>query len=324
MGEPFEGTSLPLKSNRAGPGTQPEASAGRTPRRRVDLAGSQDLSNLLVMSFLPLRPVPVAEPAQRLYDAWLEELDAALADPSCDRNELCRRVLTELYFPDLRNASVEELPFATRVALAQMDPRNVTLEPEYYQEIDLERYGPRKPLLWLWEMFDRSPLGENVALGIRFRRVLAPHVFGSCGKNFKAFAHVRLSFGYNLHVGDGVVIHRHVLLDDRGGIEIGNGASVSDFANVYSHSHDIVDGRIVKLPTTRIGAGARITYHATILAGTTVAEDSMVGAGSILTRDTEPHWVYVGVPARKVREKSAEARANKAPSTPDPMADPSP
>ena len=55
------------------------------------------------------------------------------------------------------------------------------------------------------------------------------------------------------HVGDGVVIHRHVLLDDRGGIEIGDGSSVSDFANVYSHSHNIVDGRIVYLPKTIIG-----------------------------------------------------------------------
>jgi acetyltransferase-like isoleucine patch superfamily enzyme len=145
-------------------------------------------------------------------------------------------------------------------------------------------------------------------------------VFASCGENFKAFTFVRLSFGYNLHVGDNVVIHRHVLLDDRGGIDIGEGASVSDFANVYSHSHDIVDGRIVNLPRTTIGAGARITYHATILAGTTVAEDSMVGAGSILTGDTEPHWVYAGVPARPIKEKPAEQRAAKAASSGDPLA----
>lgn len=273
------------------------------------------------MAFHPLRPVPIAPDVERLYEAWLTELENALADPACDRNVLCRDLLTDIYYPGLRGTETEGLPRETRIALAQMDPRNVTLEPEYYEDIDLERYTPRKPLLWLWEMFDRSPLGENVALGVRFRRILAPHVFGSCGKNFKAFTFVRVSFGYNLHVGDNVVIHRHVLLDDRGGIEIGNGASVSDFANVYSHSHDIVDGRNVNLPKTRIGAGARITYHATILAGTHVAEDSMVGAGSILTKDTEPHWVYVGVPAKKIKEKPADARARKPPRTPDPLAD---
>jgi len=220
-----------------------------------------------------------------------------------------------------RNIDPDTLPVSTQVALRHMDPRNVTLEPEYYGEIDRERYASRKPLLWLWEMFDRSALGENVDLGVRFRRVLANHVFASCGRNFKAFTHVRVSYGYNLHVGDNVVVHRHVLLDDRGGIDIGDGASISDFANVYSHSHNIVDGRIVYLPKTVIGSGARITYHATVLAGTRVGEDSMVGAGSILTKDTEPHWVYVGVPARRAKEKPAEERAAKAPRTQDPLAD---
>jgi len=273
------------------------------------------------MSFLPLRAVPVDGGASAVYDEWLSWLAESLDDPACDRNELCAGILGDIYYPELSATDPDSLSSTARVALAQLDPRNVTLEPEYYQELDVERYAPRKPLLWLWEMFDRSALGENVELGIRFRRILAKHVFGSCGRNFKAFTHVRLSYGYNLHVGDNVVIHRHVLLDDRGGIEIGDGSSVSDFANVYSHSHNIVDGRIVYLPKTVIGKGVRVTYHATILAGTHLADDSMVGAGSMLTKDTDPHWVYVGVPARKIKEKPADEREAKAPRTPDPMAD---
>ncbi|NIS37063.1 MAG: acetyltransferase, partial [Actinobacteria bacterium] len=71
------------------------------------------------------------------------------------------------------------------------------------------------------QMFDKSPLGQNVHLGVRFRRTLAPHIFKRCGKNFKAFHFVEFSFGYNLEVGDDVVVHRHVLLDDRGGIVLG-------------------------------------------------------------------------------------------------------
>ena len=206
------------------------------------------------MPFLPLRSVGIPSETSAVYSEWLAWLSEELDSEQCDRNELCRRILTNIYFPhlsdaQLRNDATHFLP----VALAQMNPENVTLEPEYYQDIDLERYTPRKPLLWLWEMFDRSYLGENVELGIRFRRILAGHVFGRCGANFKAFPHVRLSFGYNLDVGDNVVIHRHVLLDDRGGIEIGDGSSVSDFANVYSHTHDIADGRIVETPKTVIG-----------------------------------------------------------------------
>jgi galactoside O-acetyltransferase len=59
-----------------------------------------------------------------------------------------------------------------------------------------------------------------------------------------------------------------VLLDDRGGIDIGDDVSISDYVNIYSHSHDIYDIHKVLTPPTRIGNGVRITYHATVLAGT--------------------------------------------------------
>jgi len=273
------------------------------------------------MPLYPLRTVPVAAEAAGHYREWLEALDRELDRPDCDRNELCRRILTEIYYPELAARAARDpgsLSPTERVALDQMDPRNVTLEPEYYHEIDLERYAPVKPLLWLWEMFDRSPLGENVELGVRFRRILARRIFRSCGRNFKAFTHVRVSYGYNLEVGDNVVIHRHVLLDDRGGIRIGNGASVSDFANVYSHAHDLVDSRVVDTPQTILGDGVRITYHATVLAGVHVKDDSMVGAMALATRDTEPSTVHVGIPARPVKRKPEVERPVRGP---DPIAE---
>ncbi|HSR41120.1 MAG TPA: acyltransferase [Longimicrobiales bacterium] len=271
------------------------------------------------MAYYPLRRVPLPEEAESLYDEWLAALDEELSRPDCDRNELCRRVLTDLFYPQYRGVDPESLPPTLRVALAQMDPRTITLEPEYYHEIDEEKYAEVKPLIWLWEMFDKSPLGENVHLGVRFRRLLARRIFRKCGKNFKAFHFVKLSFGYNLEVGDDVVVHRHVLLDDRGWIRIGDQASVSDFANVYSHTHDIVDPKEVFTPTTVIGEGVRITYHATVLAGVHVAEDSMVGAMALATKDTEAHHVHVGIPAKPVKEKPSD-RARKA-GPGDPLAD---
>ena len=268
--------------------------------------------------FLPLKRVPLPSETEHRYDTWLGELDERLDDPSTDRNDLCRDVLTQLYFPGLADPEPEGLTSTQLVLLDQMDPRKVTLEPEYYAETDLERYAPVKPLIWLWEMFDKSPLGENIHLGIKFRRLLAKRIFARCGKNFKAFHHVKLSFGYGLEVGDDVVIHRHVLLDDRGGIRIGNGSSVSDFVNVYSHSHDISDGRLVRTPTTVIGPRVRIAYHATVLAGVHLAENSMVGAGALVTRDTVPDTIHVGVPAKAAKEKPV---IDRRPPTPDPLAD---
>jgi galactoside O-acetyltransferase len=260
------------------------------------------------MALLPLRSLP-ARGSEQLVAAWLEGLADELADPAADRALVCRRTLAEIAYPDYAanwETAVrdERLPVATRLALAGLDPRNVTLEPEYYADCDHEKFQRVKPLLWLWYSFDRTALGgQNVDVGVRLRRLLAPLIFKRCGANFKAFQHVEFSFGYNMEVGDNVVVHRHVLLDDRGGIVMGNNVSVSDYANIYSHTHSIVEQKDVTNATTVLDDGVRITYHATVLAGVRVHEQGMVGAMAVATKDVEPYHVNVGIPAKSVRVK---------------------
>ena len=264
------------------------------------------------MTFLPLRSLPPTGSAS-IAVAWLERIADRLANPrgdmAADRALLCRETLAELCFPDYAanwDTAVADaaLPMGTRLALSALDPRNITLEPEFYADCDDARFQAVKPLLWLWYSFDRTVLGgQNVMLGIQLRRLLAARIFKSCGRNFKAFQHVEFSFGYNMEVGDDVVIHRHVLLDDRGGIRMGNGVSVSDYANVYSHTHSIVDQRDVTNVLTVLDDGVRITYHATVLAGVHVGEQGMVGASAVATKDVRPYHVYVGIPAKSVRVK---------------------
>lgn len=273
------------------------------------------------MPFLPLRSVELPPATERAYDDWLETIANELENSNVDRNELCRRILTAIYYPGLSDANPSNLAEPTRIALLQMDPRNVTLEPEYYAEIDVERYARAKPLLWLWEMFDKSALGENVHLGVKFRRILARHIFRRCGRNFKCFHFVKFSFGYNIEAGDDVVVHRHVLLDDRGGIILGNRVSVADFANVYSHTHELGDQRDVENKVTRLGDGARVTYHATVLAGAHLEADSMVGALAVATRNVAPGEVAVGIPAKPKLHKPPPDARPKHPRTRDPLAE---
>ena len=260
------------------------------------------------MAYLPLRAIP-DRATKSVADEWLGSIADALDDPATDRPTLCRQLLCDLTFPAYSRSwetAVEDTKLAagTRLALAALDPRNVTLEPEYYADCDDVRFQRVKPLLWLWYSFDRTTLGaQNVWLGVQLRRVLAKHIFKRCGENFKAFQFVEFSFGYNMEVGDNVVVHRNVLLDDRGGISLGNGVSISDYANIYSHTHSIVEQRDVTNATTVIEDGVRITYHATVLAGVHVGVQGMVGAMAVATKDVRPYHVYVGIPAKSVRVK---------------------
>lgn len=239
-----------------------------------------------VFDYRDLRPTPDAE---HLYTEWLASLDAAFTrDTTYEaRSEIVRETLRTI------------LPqSASTIVRASLDPRNITLEPEYYGDMDPARFYPRKPLIWLWVQFDASPLGPNQWLGERLRNMLGRHIFARLGARVRIFQHVQFSYGYNLEIGDDCWIHRHVLLDDRGGITLHDGTSISDYANIYSHTHDLVDQRNVSNLRTEIGPRARITYHATVLAGTKVGPDAMLGALGLATRDIPAHTVSLGIPAK--------------------------
>lgn len=259
------------------------------------------------MTYRELRPQPQAEAD---FDQFLGDLERALTDGKRDPNDVVRETLYELYYGAGKSGEgfgripdPSSLSPSARAVLHSFDPRNITTEPEYYTDIDATAYRERKPFIWLWQMYDRSPIGQNAHLGHRFRRMLAPLIFRRVGENFKCWHFVEWSYGYNLSFGDNVVVHRYVLLDDRGGIEIGNNVSISDYANIYSHTHDVEDIHKVSNLTTRIGDGARITYHATVLAGTQVGEQAMVGTSAVATKDVEPYHIKVGIPAKTVKIK---------------------
>jgi len=240
--------------------------------------------------------------AEQDYDSFLSELEKSLTDGRTDPNDVVRDTLI-LLFSGVSEANPDNLSLAARATFHSFDPRNITTEPEYYTDIDSKLYSERKPFIWLWQMFDRSPVGLNGLFAHRFRRMLAPLIFKSVGSNFKCWQYVEWSFGYNLTIGNNVVIHRHVLLDDRGGIDIGDDVSISDYANIYSHSHDVYDIHLVSTPATRIGNGVRLTYHATVLAGMQVEDHAMVGCNAVVTRPVPSHHIVAGIPAKTVKVK---------------------
>ena len=57
----------------------------------------------------------------------------------------------------------------------------------------------------------------------------------------------------------------------------------------------------------RIYSGAKIIGTNTVLLpGTRIGEGTVVGAGSLVNRDLAPWGIYVGSPARRIRERPSE------------------
>jgi acetyltransferase-like isoleucine patch superfamily enzyme len=258
------------------------------------------------------RDLEPSREAKEVFIRWIDYLDESFTKhkkPAL-RQELVRDNLHQLLLGGphggkLNFTLTSELPF--NVLQLSLDPANVTLEPEYYGDIDAMKYACVKPLIWFWHMFDHSPVAYNHWLGFRFRAMLGKHIFKSIGKNVKIFHGVEFSYGYNLTIEDDCVIHKYVMLDDRGEIVIKKGTSISDYAAVYSHAHDPVDSSVVENRRTEIGPAARLTYHSAVMAGVRMGEDSILGAMSVATRDVEDHSIAGGIPARQLKTKD-EAR----------------
>jgi len=249
-----------------------------------------------------LGPRPEAE---KVFLRWIEELDREFMNRDPEhrslvvRDGLHRLYLGRPYQPPSSNQGAAE-----QALVYSFDPRNATLEPEYYGDADPVKYAERKPLIWFWMMYDRSPVGLNHWLGFRMRYMLARHVFKQVGKNVKIFHGVEVSFGYNLTVEDNCTIHKYVLLDDRGELIIREGSSISDYANVYSHAHDLNDGMIINNQPTEVGPRARVTYHATVLSGVKVGEHGIVGSMGVATKDVPNYHIVGGIPAKTIKVKT--------------------
>ncbi len=197
----------------------------------------------------------------------------------------------------------ESVSAAERVRLQSYDPCNTTLESEYYAEKDEEKFRRSKHLQWLWRQFDSLPIADNVEFALRFRRMLADHLFAECGDDCRFFKGITFTYGHNITIGDNTVVHDDVHLDDRGKLTIGDRVSISDGVHVYSHDHDVVDQTEVRNYHTIVEDDVRLTYDAMVRAGCKVGENAIVGARGIVQNDVPAHHIAIGMPAKSVKIK---------------------
>src|SRR5438874_4928373 len=175
------------------------------------------------------RPLTPTAEAEQTFLSWIDRLDQEFMnrDPE-HRSLVVRDALHQLYLGRPHGSPDAAGPLAAQTLMHTFDPRNATLEPEYYGDVDASKYAERKPLIWFWMMYDRSPVGLNHWLGFRMRAMLARHVFKHVGKNVKIFHGVEFSYAYNRPLKKTSTILKNLLFDIHEKIIINKGYSSSD------------------------------------------------------------------------------------------------
>ena len=109
-------------------------------------------------------------------------------------------------------------------------------------------------------------------------------------------------------VGGGCYIGFNVICDTNFAeqITIGNHVTISHNTLIFAHTATPAKSHLAtvynRVAPVRIDDGAWIGANCTILPGVTIGRDCMVGAGSVVAKDTDDLCLYAGNPCRKIKE----------------------
>ena len=142
------------------------------------------------------------------------------------------------------------------------------------------------------------------------RAALLRDFFGGVGENLYIELPLHANWGRNTYWGDNCYANFNLTLVDDGDIYIGSNVMIAPNVMIATAGHPIdpdLRRRVAQFSKpVRIGDNVWIGANASIMPGVTIGENSVIGAGSVVTRDIPANVVAVGNPCRVLREIGPE------------------
>jgi acetyltransferase-like isoleucine patch superfamily enzyme len=109
-----------------------------------------------------------------------------------------------------------------------------------------------------------------------------------------------------IYIGAHAYINRNTFLDAILSLTIGNHCAIGPGCYITDHDHGLDPtltplGQPMVAKPTKIGDRVWIGANVTILKGVTIGNDTIVGAGSVVTKDLPEMAIAVGVPAKVIK-----------------------
>ena len=137
------------------------------------------------------------------------------------------------------------------------------------------------------------------------RRELLKVLLAEVGENCYIEPPLHANWGRNTHLGSNVYANFNLTLVDDTDVYIGDSVMIGPNVTIATAGHPIDPELRRKVAQfnipVRIGNNVWIGAGAVILPGITIGDDSVIGAGSIVTKDIPAGVVAVGNPCRVLR-----------------------
>ena len=149
---------------------------------------------------------------------------------------------------------------------------------------------------------------------VELKRNILQKLFGKIGENVHLDIDFHCEYGKHIFVGNQVVINMNCTFVDNNIIEIGNNVLIASNVQLYTATHSTkVHERIMNDEEIKTGIcktyalpikicdGAWIGGGSIVLPGVTIGKNSVIGAGSVVTRSIPDNCVAVGNPCRVIK-----------------------
>ncbi|MDQ3308184.1 MAG: sugar O-acetyltransferase [Actinomycetota bacterium] len=155
----------------------------------------------------------------------------------------------------------------------------------------------------LMERYNASPVADPLT-----RRELLVELMGEVGDQVEVRPPVYVDYGSNVRLGTGVFVNYGCQLADVATITLGDFCQIGPNAQFLTPIHPLEAQRRKDLWETAapivIGQNVWIGGGVIVCPGVTIGDDTVVGAGAVVTKDLPGGVLAVGNPARVIRDLS--------------------
>ncbi len=176
---------------------------------------------------------------------------------------------------------------------------------EIYNDFAADLFDRRVEAKKLFRAYNRLEDDE-----VDKRNDIMRRLFKSVGKNVWIEPDFRCEFGKNISIGNDVYINFGCVILDCGQVRIGDNTLIGPNVGLFSGNHttdakERAAGGLIPKPIT-IGARVWLCGNVTVVPGVTIGDDTIIGAGSVVTKDIPSGVIAAGNPCKVLRKITPE------------------
>lgn len=141
---------------------------------------------------------------------------------------------------------------------------------------------------------------------IEERKKLIKKLFGLTKGEFLIEQPVWCDYGYNITIGENFYANHNLVILDPARVEFGDNVFIGPNCAFYTPEHPLDfktrnAGYEYAYPI-KVGNNVWFGGSVTVLSGVTIGDNSVIGAGSVVTKDVPANTVVAGNPAKVIKE----------------------